>query len=353
MIRKPYRKLALSAAAAGMMLGAGLQASAAGYTDVPKESSHHDNIVRANELGIMTGYGDGTFKPNGKLTRGNVVKALGKYVVKQSGLTPEEYVKTYGTASVPNFSDVPDSWADQELVMYSKIVKDMGIFKGSNNRLMAGNLITRDQMAEVLARTFAFRDLPGSPKIRDIGGSAYAKSIEILFENGISVANPYHPRATTSRAQLATFLVRSYDKVSKEESVMPASFYSELRQGKVPDAIVQIGSTLTELKKKAGEPEAAYDFEGGIRHVYGKYEYGVPHPVLEEGDPVTTVTYYFDEEPSLEEVMRHMGPVEQTEEDEDPMEYDYLWYHKGDFEVFFEYEWGGDTIDNVTVKSNR
>lgn len=351
MKRKPFRKLALSAAAAGMILGAALPASASGYKDVTKESSHYDNIFRANELGIMTGYGDGTFKPNGQLSRGNVVKALGKYVVKGSGLTPEEYVKTYKIASVPNFSDVPDSWADQELVMYSKIVKDMGIFKGSNNRLMAGNLITRDQMAEVLARTFAFRDLPGTPKIRDIGGSAYAKSIEILFENGISVANPYHPRATTSRAQLATFLVRSYDKVNKEESVMPASFYSELRQGKVPGAVVQIGSTLTELKKKAEEPEGIYDYEGGNRHIYGKYEYGIPFE--EKGDPVTTVTYYFDEEPSLEEVLRHMGPVEQTEEDEDPMEYDYLWYHKGDFEVFFEYEWGGDTIDNVTVKSNR
>lgn len=39
------------------------------YSDVPKNHSNYDNIERAAELGLMNGYGDGTFKPDTPLTR--------------------------------------------------------------------------------------------------------------------------------------------------------------------------------------------------------------------------------------------------------------------------------------------
>lgn len=136
--------------------------------------------------------------------------------------------------------------------------------------------------------------------------------------------------------------------MSEEESVMPASFYSDLQQGKVPGAVVQIGSDLSGLTAKAGDPEAEYDFEGGIRHVYGNYEYGVPYMAPEsDGEPVTTVTYHFKEKPTVEEVLRH---IESAEKVEDGMDFNYLWYIAEDYEVFFEYQAGSDKIDNVTVK---
>lgn len=294
----------------------------------------------------MTGYGDGTFKPNQQLSRGNVVKALGKYAVKQSGMSLDQYMKTYSIARVENFSDVPNNAPDQELVKYSKIVKDLGIFTGSDNKLMAGKAITRDQMAEVLVRAFAFQDMPGKPAIKDTGKSAYAKSIEILFENGITIANPYRPHATTSRAQLATFLVRAYDKVSGEESVMPAEFYSKLRQGIVPGAAVQIKSNLNELKRKIGEPEDIAEVEGGHEHIYGHYGYGVPTDGSPK--PITMVNYYFEDGPSIEEVLRNMGwqPV-----GEDPeFEEQYIWYFKDGFEVFFHYNKGERNMTAVSVK---
>ncbi|WP_257125396.1 S-layer homology domain-containing protein [Bhargavaea cecembensis] len=327
---------------------ASVEAAAVQYTDVPQSSSHYANIRRAQELGLMTGYGDGTFKPNQQLSRGNVVKALGKYAVKQSGMSLDQYMKTYSIARVENFSDVPNNAPDQELVKYSKIVKDLGIFTGSDNKLMAGKAITRDQMAEVLVRAFAFQDLPGKPAIKDTGKSAYAKSIEILFENGITVANPYRPHATTSRAQLATFLVRAYDKVSGEESVMPAEFYSKLRQGIVPGAAVQIGSTLPKLKAKLGEPERSDDFEGGLVHRYGQYVYGVPYE--DPAEPITTVSYDFGTNtPTKEEVFRHMGIGEEPEPVDGLL---YYWYGYGEYEIFFEMEKDGDGMRYLTVKWN-
>ncbi|MET3576960.1 S-layer homology domain-containing protein [Bhargavaea ullalensis] len=328
---------------------ASLQVAAAHYKDVSKSSSHYGNILRAKELGLMTGYGDGTFKPNQQLNRGNVVKALGKYAVKQSGLSLDQYMKTYNIARVENFSDVPNNAPDQELVKYSKIVKDLGIFTGSDNKLLAGRAITRDQMAEVLVRTFAFQDLKGKPVIKDTGKSAYAKSIEILYENGITVANPYRPHATTSRAQLATFLVRSYDKASAEKSVMPADFYLKLRQGIVQGAAVQIDSTFSKLKAKMGEPERSDDFEGGLVHRYGQYVYGVPYD--DPAEPITTVSYNFGTHaPTKEEVIRHMGVGEEPE----PVDgQHYYWYGYGEYEIFFEMEEDGNRMSYLTVKSNR
>ncbi len=159
----------------------------------------------------MTGYDDGTFKPNKQLNRGDVTKALGKFVVARSGKSLDEYVADNNIASVPNFDDVPNDWVDSELLTFSKIVKEAGIFEGSDNKLMPTRLIKRDQMAEVLVRAFDFEDQPGKPDLVGVEGSGYAKSIEILYENGITDQLDFRPLSPTSRAQFASFLVRSYD----------------------------------------------------------------------------------------------------------------------------------------------
>lgn len=213
---RTYKRFAAVAAASAMVSSAIIPVTAApqeaakGFSDVPETSSHYDAILEARALGIMSGYGDTTFKPDQKLNRGNVAKAFGKYVVEKSGMTLENYVKEHNITQVENFADVPDDWVDNELVTYSKIVKESGIFKGSNNKLEAAKLMPRDQIAEVLVRAFNFKDQEGNPDISDTEQSGYAKSIEIVYENGISTANPYHPLKKTSRGQFASFLVRAY-----------------------------------------------------------------------------------------------------------------------------------------------
>ncbi|WP_040226863.1 S-layer homology domain-containing protein [Bhargavaea cecembensis] len=215
-----YKRAAAIAAASALVGSAVVPVAAAPmptskkFSDVPATSSHYESILEAQALGIMTGYNDSTFKPDQKLNRGNVAKAFGKYVVAKSGMTLEEYIKEHNISEVKNFADVPDSWADKELVTYSKIVKEAGIFEGSNNQLMASKLMPRDQIAEVLVRAFDFKDKEGNPGIKDTKQSGYAKSIEIIYENGVSNANPYHPLSKTSRGQFASFLVRAY-KVSE------------------------------------------------------------------------------------------------------------------------------------------
>lgn len=161
--------------------------------------------------------------------------------------------------------------------------------------------------------------------------------------------NAYNLLAITFDKHLVASAGSDQTEENEGEPIMPASFYSDLEQGKLPGAAVQIGSTLSELKAKEGEPEAEYDFEGGIRHVYGKYHYGVPYVTDEQEEkPVTTVTYHFKEKPTVEEVRQYMGSVEV----EEGMDFEYLWYTKDNYEVFFEFPAGADKVDNVTVKWN-
>ncbi|MCM3087956.1 S-layer homology domain-containing protein [Bhargavaea ginsengi] len=256
---KTYKR-ATALAAASVLVGSAIVPVAAApaetpekFSDVPTSSSHYETILEARALGIMTGYGDSTFKPDQKLNRGNVAKAFGKYVVAKSGLTLEEYVVEHNISKVENFTDVPDDWVDKELVTYSKIVKDAGIFKGSNNQLEASKLMPRDQIAEVLVRAFGFSDQEGDPGISDTDQSGYAKSIEIIYENGISNANPYRPLESTSRGQFASFLVRAYKVAEELDPQSPYPFPVEsvhdieditITVGEKPDLPETVGVTL-------------------------------------------------------------------------------------------------------------
>lgn len=180
------------------------------FSDVSVENTHYENIYKAYEAEFMSGYQDGTFKPFQDLTRGNVVKALGKYVVATSG----KELSDFDVSNVTPFSDVPATTADKELYNYSLIVKQAGIFSGSNNKLMPAQNITRQQMAKVLVNAFDLKDLPGDQSKVTDNNKAFAEFvpyINILSENGVTSESSFRPTETTVRGQFASFLVRAYE----------------------------------------------------------------------------------------------------------------------------------------------
>ncbi|PZT53784.1 S-layer homology domain-containing protein [Paenibacillus silvae] len=77
-------------------------ANTASFTDVPADLWAAEAIAYVQSAGLMTGYQDGSFKPDGKLTRAEAVKVL-NVLFKHSPLTG---------AATPSFSDVPAThWA--------------------------------------------------------------------------------------------------------------------------------------------------------------------------------------------------------------------------------------------------
>ena len=56
--------------------------SAASFKDM-KGNTHEKAVMALVNAGVINGYLDGTFKPNKTLTRSDVVKLIGKYLVSE------------------------------------------------------------------------------------------------------------------------------------------------------------------------------------------------------------------------------------------------------------------------------
>ena len=209
---KKYTKFVAAAATATLVASAIVPvASAAGFSDVADTNSHAVNINALAEAGIIGGYPDGTFKPNQELTRGQVVKMLGKWVEAQGFEIPADY------ATKARFTDLAADAKDQELVKYAALVFDTGVFAGSNGALNAGGKITRENMALVLDRAFkAINDttlVEVAAEIEDItvadlntAKSEAREAIQALRNLGISGVENFMPKDSVTRAQFATFL---------------------------------------------------------------------------------------------------------------------------------------------------
>ena len=142
-----YRKFVVGAASAALVASAVAPvASAKDFSDT-KGNTHEAAIDALSDAGVISGYQDGSFKPNKTLTRSDVVKLMGKWLVSEGYEVPTDY-KTN-----PRFTDLTSA-SNDELLKYAAVVKDNGVFNGSNGRLLAGDNITRENMAVVLVRAF-------------------------------------------------------------------------------------------------------------------------------------------------------------------------------------------------------
>ena len=158
------------------------------FTDVNANSWYYSGVKFAYEKGLMNGTGNGTFSPNADTTRGMIVTMLARL----------EGVSTSGT---------PWYAAGQKWAM------DNGISDGTN---MTG-AITREQFAAILFR-YAKQKGYDISKSADLNGFADANTVSAYATDAMRWAvasgliqgsnSKLSPKATASRAQVATILMR-------------------------------------------------------------------------------------------------------------------------------------------------
>lgn len=220
-MKQKYSKWVVGAASAALVASAIVPvASAASFSDI-ESSDHKDAILALADANIVGGYTDGTFKPNAVVTRGNVTKFLGKWLVSEGYEIPADY-KTEA-----RFTDLPTTTPDQELLQYAALVKDAGVFKGSNNKLMHTNNMSREQMAVVLVR--AINTVYGVDLVADYKESDFKSAITDLdkttaTENreaiialeyaGLTNVKAFNPKNSLTRGQFASFLNRTITNVA-------------------------------------------------------------------------------------------------------------------------------------------
>ena len=165
------------------------------FTDVNANSWYYSGVKFAYEKGLMNGTGNGTFSPNADTTRGMIVTMLARL----------EGVSTSGT---------PWYAASQKWAM------DAGISDGTN---MTG-AITREQLAAIL---FRYAKQKGYDVSKSVAMTAYsdAASVSAYATEAMQWAvasgliqgsdSKLSPKATASRAQVATILMRFMELYAK------------------------------------------------------------------------------------------------------------------------------------------
>lgn len=212
---KKYKKFVATAATATLVASAIVPvASAASFSDVSDSNEFAPFIDALTKEGIINGYPTtNTFKPGAALTRGQVVKMLGRWVENNGVEVPADW-KTKA-----RFTDVPVNSQDQELVKYAALVADEGVFGGAAGRLMAATNITRQQMAKVLNGAYAavngeslieLAEGVDNVRIPDLATARaeYEDAIQALMDLEISSTKSgnFRPLENVTRGQFSKFL---------------------------------------------------------------------------------------------------------------------------------------------------
>jgi hypothetical protein len=180
------------------------------FKDVPEGHWAKPAIDRASLLGFVNGYPDGTFKPNGAVTRAQYVTMLARALGMSVGTA----------ASAIAFQDVDliGEWAKP----YVAGAAAEGWVKGFDDGTFRPDLpVTRAEMTVIAARAMKLAmDSAGQPvfadtdRIPEWAKPAVAAAAEAGLANGRG-NNLFVPEETANRAEAVTLILRIIDFSSK------------------------------------------------------------------------------------------------------------------------------------------
>ncbi|OCT15347.1 hypothetical protein A8709_14755 [Paenibacillus pectinilyticus] len=168
------------------------------FSDVNKHWSQA-NIDLFVKLGVLSGYEDGTFKPDASITRAEFASIIAKVFTMDAA----------GTAG--QLKDVTNHWASNAI---SALVSN-GIIQGyEDGTFKPDRTISRAEIIAILGRII---DLKGIEKheeasFKDINGSWNASEIQMAASIGLVEgrdANTFAPNAFSTRAEALTIILRA------------------------------------------------------------------------------------------------------------------------------------------------
>ena len=119
------------------------------FSDVSASDANYDDILRSQQLGLVYGYPDGTFKASKLMSRAETQSVI-------SHITKDKVSDTSALTSFFDYKSIP-CWAKQ---VYAKTL-DYGIYVNypNENELRPNDLLTRAEAAVLLSRLKAKLDL--------------------------------------------------------------------------------------------------------------------------------------------------------------------------------------------------
>jgi hypothetical protein len=172
------------------------------FNDVPADYWADDQLQYLVSRGIVSGYSDGSFHPNGGVTRAQFAKML----VGAMGWSVQ-------IPSRPTFTDVAhDFWA----YGYIETAADHGVMSGySDGTFRPASGVTRGQIAKiiVMAHGWPLDDVPSTGSFSDVSQDDWLYNYaEIVNAAGVMEGysdGTFRPYSYASRAQIAKILTLS------------------------------------------------------------------------------------------------------------------------------------------------
>jgi hypothetical protein len=170
---------------------------AARFSDVCPDYWAYTFIESMAQRGIVSGYSDGTFRPDSTATRAQ----LSKMIVVARGwpvITP----------ATPSFSDVP---ASNPFYGYIETARAHGVISGySDGTFRPNNTVTRAQLSKMIVGAFAWPiNTTGGPHFTDVPATdPFYGFVETAFNHNVisGYGTVFRPGNPVTRAQLSKML---------------------------------------------------------------------------------------------------------------------------------------------------
>jgi len=167
------------------------------FPDVSFEYWAAIQIADLAERGIITGYPDGTFKPETAVTRGQFAKMLCLALGIPAG----------GSSK---FSDTAGHWAEQ----YITALANQEIVGGyPNGTFKPDAQITRAEISAIISRSLDLESGTNQATFSDIEGHWAKDDIQIMASNTLVTGYPngtFKPNASAKRSEVATIIYRMF-----------------------------------------------------------------------------------------------------------------------------------------------
>ena len=227
-------------------------------------TTHAASITCAAAYGLVSGYPDGTFRPEQPITRAQMATFVAAWLRTATGIAltlPDE----------PRFADIVDNIHRDAI----EAIADAGIVSGrADGSFDPTAELTRGQFTRAVANAISYADVlavdgplpPEAPDITftDTPGTTFGPTIHALAGIGIAVGTgdgAFDPQQPVTRAQLSTFLLRAADYLDEYQRWLPTAlgaleFEVELLDVTEPDGATDPGAG-------AGDDDGAADDGAG------------------------------------------------------------------------------------------
>ena len=219
----------------------------AAFTDVADINVDSEAVDTLVALGVINGYTDGSFQPNGTITRAEAAKML--YVLRTGSDNADAYKSVQSKFTDLNTSK--SSWA----AGYIKYCESLGIIAGKGaNKFDPDNTVTGQELAKMLLVTLGYN----ADKAKLVGSGWGQRATALADENGLldSVTAPLTLALPRQFAALMMYnAVDAPTVVWRDDEYTNANILGEDNQtiGEKYMSLKKSTSTLTEVSKTNGK----------------------------------------------------------------------------------------------------